>query len=344
MKKLSGFLLCLFTLINTYGQSAESGQDKNYLNYYQAVARAEEAIVNGRYDSALTWYRHTFNQYPYNNPIDCYVAAQVAAYTGDTAHSEQFLRKGIQFGLPVYTILNNPHLATVLSRIDRSAIDSCLACYQKSIQPKARASVISLIKYDQLLVHTASIYEQGGYRKLKQEYRPIWDSLCRAIMQLTKEYGFPSQKIAGTQNGEDSCFVTSPHATFPLFILIHLGNAWKDFEAILWEELKKANITPQMYAVIYESSNGKEYRDFYANGSVFYFASRPCGDNHCKKFLKERMAKINQDRAKIGLCPYEVMDKKFTSTRNYHQWRRNKAEKPEAVFDFQCELNFQGKN
>lgn len=337
------FCTIIFLLICTasYSQTVKT-DGKTYLNYYQEVARAEEAVVNGRYVESINQYQKTFAEYPYNNPIDCYVAAQVASYEKDTASSTHFLLKGIRFGVPVYTIINNPHLAGIFGSINKRVVDSCLTVYENSINKKARTETIAFFKKEQYLIHNLpngdKSYESDGHT-LNHKYRQTWDTLLQEITGLIKRYGFPSQKIIGTQNGEDSMKPINPHSTYALFIFIHHSNAWKDIGTILWAELLKGNITPQMYGIIYESSNGKkEYSD-----SALYFAARDCYYNRCEKIVKNNLKKINEDRHNIGLCSYEVMKMKFASRHLYYKWREKTDRKPEPFFDFQCDFSFQRK-
>jgi hypothetical protein len=337
------FAIYFLSFSGVFGQTNdETKGNKTYLNYYQEVASAEEAIVNGRYLEGVQQYQKTFAENPYNNPIDCYVAAQVASYTKDTASSNTFLLKGICFGVPIYTIINNPHLAEIFANIKKRSVDSCLSIYENSINKKARAKTISFYKKEQYLIHNLpngdKSYESDGYT-LNHKYRITWDSLLQEMMVLIKTYGFPGQKIIGTQNGEDSLRPINPHSTYAFPVFIHHGNSWRVAGTILWEELLHGNITPQMFGVIYESSNGKkEFTD-----SALYFASRGCFNNGCKKIVKNNLKKINEDRQNIGLCSYEVMKKKFASRHLYYKWREKTNRKPEPVFDFQCDLSFQRK-
>ncbi len=337
------FCTIIFLLICTasYSQTGKT-EEKTYLNYYQEIAVAEDAVVNGQYLEGINQYQKTFAEYPYNNPIDCYVAAQVASYAKDTTSSIYFLLKGIRFGVPVYTIINNPHLAAIFSRLNKRVVDSCLTIYENSINKKARAETIAFYRKEQFLkmdvLKVDNLY--GGDGILKSKYKGTWDSLLQEIMLLTKKYGFPAQKIIGTQNGEDSLLrLTNPHSTYAFFVFVHHHNAWSEVGTILWAELLKGNITPQMYAVIYENSNGKkQYSD-----SVIYIAARPCGFAYCRKQLKKNLQEINRARNNIGLCSYEVMEKKFASRQLYYQWRERTERKPEPLFDFQCDFNFQRK-
>lgn len=309
-----------------------------FLDYYHGVVQAEEMITNSRYKDAIEQYDRTFSLVPFNNPVDCYVAAQVAAYTCDTLHCIAFIRRGLSFGLPLSFVVCNPHLKSYIRQngsLSRSIIDSCLAIYHSGINTEARSRIIALIQKDQAIIRRAgNLYESDGHT-LKAIYRPVWDSMLDEVIALIKSSGFPAQKVAGTQNGDDGLFAESPHTTFAYFILIHHGNAWPMIGDLLAEELKKGNITPQMYGAIADYSAGLP-----DESSMRYFALRPCSTRKCKKQLGKRSAVINEARAAIGLCSYEVMERKWTSTLAYRKWlmTANPASRP--VFDFQPDLHF----
>ena len=319
-----------------------------YLDYYRSIAKAEEAVVNGRYNDALQQYRASFASYSYSNPVDCYIVAQVASYSGDTESCTSFIRRGICFGLPLQTIRSNPHLAPFISEehskaLSRAVVDSCWQVYQGRIDKKARATMIGLGRRDQFFIRNLprgeSIYNRDG-STLKQAYLPLWDSLLREIIRLTKESGFPAQKVIGTQNGDDSVFAVRPHSLYAYYILIHHGNAWPQMDSMLWAELEKGNITPQMYGALADYSAGK------AVLPQRYMALRDCEafvkPKECRESLRGRMQEVNAARSEIGLCSYEVMQKKRESTTAHNKWRREKSRVPKAVFDFQSELHFQG--
>lgn len=344
MNKLLLLLYCLLTMFPASGQSTGSQRlpAKSYLDYYHAVAFAEESIISGSYSDAVKQYRQAFATYSYNNPIDCYIAAQVAAYTGDTLSCTDFICKGLCYGLPAETIMENPHLTLCLEKTDRRIADSCRNVYRNSINPKARATMLALFRRDQSIIQNLppgeSIYMSDG-RTLRDQYRPVWDSLIREVIILAREYGFPAQKIIGTQNGDDSLFRTGPHSSFAACIFIHHGQAWDKVSDLLWAELLKGNITPQMYGVIYQYANGKDEYD----NPVLYFASRYCQEKRCQKLVQERRAAIDSARWSIGLGSYEVMQQKYESRYRYYKWRRKKNRKNEPFFDFQCDLSFQRK-
>lgn len=342
---LISFLFYIFSATVVFAQERQlpgnNTQPNDYLTYYRTVALAEEAIVNGKHENALKYYKDIFKEYTFNNPVDCYIAGQVASYLGDTLACANFIYAGISFGLPIQTVTTNPHLVNILGTLEQTTIDSCWSLYKKRINMNARSIMLSLIKRDQVVVkgllRGESLYESDGYT-LKELYKPLWDSLVKEVISITLKYGFPAQKIIGTQNGDDSIFNIGPNSVFVTYIFIHHGNAWNQINEILWPELLKGNITPQMYGVIYESSNVHRAYD----KEPVYIASRPCSDKPCTDFLKKNIKKINSRRWEIGLGSYEVMQKKFESRANYYKWCRKKVRTRKPFFDFQCDLSFQG--
>lgn len=129
-----------------------------------------------------------------------------------------------------------------------------------------------------------------------------------------------------------------PNAVFAIYIFIHHTNAWSLVSDKMPAELSKGNITPQMYGLIYEASNGKRG---YEN-EVNYFASGPCWRKECKSLIKHHLREINEARWSIGLGKYEVMEKKDESSMLYRKWCSKEKRAKEPYFDFQFNLNFQG--
>lgn len=337
-------VLCLLFSGTLSGKNTEHPDTSNYLGYYRAVAMAEEAAVNANYKGAISRYQKVFEDYPYNNPVDCYVAAQLASHIDDTASCSDFLCRGLSFGLPAQTIAGNPHLKGQFQKIARRTIDSCWEVYHGRIDYSARTKMISIIRYDQSIIHSLpkgeKFYEYtSSTRLLASKYQPVWDRLVNEVISLTHTSGFPAQRIIGTQDGGDSLFQVGPLAVFAVYVFIHHCNAWSpSVSDLLWGELQKGNLTPKMYGVIYEVSNGKaDYQN-----PVNYFASRPCWQSKCRGMIRSQLREINAARWSIGLEKYEVMDKKFESAARYHKWRSKGTARSEPFFDFQCELNFQG--
>jgi hypothetical protein len=237
--------------------------------------------------------------------------------------------------LPLLTIQHNKHLAAY--SLPKEEVNRLQGDYEVRINKTARAAIIRLIHKDQAIVRklpVGALYDNEG-RSLKAIYRPAWDSMVNEIVELTTMYGFPAQRIAGTQNGDDTVFRISPHCNYAYFILIHYCTAWQLMGSMLHGELEKGNITPIMYAALADNSNG--YNDY---AHMQYFTPRPCDENACKKELRKRLTEINAARAEIGLCSYEVMEKKFASTIAYRKWKQKNNAPIAAAFDFHVDLHF----
>lgn len=334
------WLILIFCGMKVCMVRAQSPQPRvpDYLPYYKGIALAEKAITDSRYAEAIAAYRNLFRSFPYNNPADCYVAAQVSAYISDTMQCLDFLYNGISFGLPLATIRSNPHLAAIFLRVRPEKADSCITLYRKRINPEAREGILALIRCDQQYIRNhpyGPIYERHQHReRLRSAYVPVWDSLVRQLILLTAHFGFPAQKIAGTQDGTDSLFRPGPIAVWAHYPFIHHGNAWRLFSDEALQQLHSGNLTPQAYGVLFESDR---------DNPPLYYAARPCQDRKCRQIIRIHKASIDSARGAIGLCTYEVMERKFRAMRCYRQWSRKQGKGSAPCFDFQCELSFQGK-
>lgn len=333
------------TLLLALALSGASSAE-NYLGYYQSVADAEAAAIDHRYGEAVQQYEAAFAAYPYNHPVDCYVAAQLAAYNGDTARCLSLLRRGFCFGLPLPTVRGNPHLARYVREgfplaLPQAVIDSCWQVYEARIDRPVRATLLGLIRRDQSFIRQlppgGSLYERDGIT-LKAVYQPLWDSLLREVVRLTRESGFPAAKTTGTQTSDDSMLAVRPQSLYAYYILIHHGRAWPQLGPLLRTELETGNITPQLYGALADQSNRGQ------QGPLPYMALRDCAafvsPRACRKALRDRLPALDSARRAIGLCTYAVMRQKRESILAYRNWVRKGARTPEPVFDFQSELHF----
>lgn len=170
--------------------------------------------------------------------------------------------------------------------------------------------------------HTAT---SGSWIRQKQ-----WRSVQGA--KFTRVYYFVICQLES-----DSLFQVNPHSNYAYFILIHQGNAWDRLADILLPELRKGNISPQMYGAIYEYSSGRVADKL----PIRYIALRPCQSRGCEQKLRlPDRVKINENRWAIGLGTLEVMRQKFELTRKYYAWKQRGAAENLPYFDFKCDLIF----
>ncbi|MGC4058193.1 MAG: hypothetical protein QM743_08760 [Chitinophagaceae bacterium] len=333
------FLIVFFCSLRVSATGTADTTHENYIGYYHGIILAEEAIVAQHYTNALRQYEQLFNAYAYNQPADCYIAAQVAAFTRDTAHCQLLLQRALCMGMPPETAIANPHLKYLYNSLTVGTRDSCIGVYHARLNPEAHAFALSIGKADQQLV--ASLPPLGLYGRngsmLKPAYIPFYDSLVNAIAAATERYGFPAERIAGTQQNADSILRSSPYNRYAYLVLIHHGDAWKQLAPLLRKELQRGNLSPVMYGAIREGSD----RSGVSAQDAPLFAVRPCQDAACRKQLEAAgIARVNAARREVGLGSYELMEQKYATMIRYRKWRMLRNRQPEPVFDFCCDLHF----
>src|SRR5690606_25655512 len=73
------------------------GQDYTY--YYRQTQYAEEALLNGEFETSLKYYDAAFDKYDFKFARDCYIAAQVAAYLNKPEQTLKYLRYCLKTGV-----------------------------------------------------------------------------------------------------------------------------------------------------------------------------------------------------------------------------------------------------
>lgn len=316
---------------------------ENYLGYYTGIARAESLLVAGSYSASLSVYDSLGGSYAWNDPADCYIAAQIAVAAGEMQMGRRALIRGLCSGLPVSVVSRNPNLAPYLDDlhphgISKAGLDSCETIYRNRINSEARQAALKLAKADQLFIHDRTLsggkspYGSDGHT-LKRELRPLYDSLLGELIRITNEYGFPAERIAGTHGASDSLFKVGATTQYGWYLPVHHGSTWPRLKPLLYAELQKGNISPRLYGAIADFSDSSHFEvlPYMALRSCFYhWKERPC-----KSSVAQRLTAINASRAAIGLCSYEVLEHKERMKRAYDEWIAA-GKKPDGLqhFDF----------
>lgn len=303
-------------------------EGQGYLPYHKQIAQAEELIVVGNYNAALDIYDALFRQYSFCFPKDCYVAAQVAAYANAGEKCYYFLTKGFMNGLSPNCLSLNPHLRkwkTTDDRFDKRALDSLRAIYGQHINEAARQRLDELFAADQKIVkQPGSIYTDDNY--LKPSLRPFWDSLYREIKELTKQYGFPGERVAGVASFATERIATRNAKAY--YILIHHGGIDEELRQLLLAELDKGNIAPEIYGGIIDIGRRFDTREYYS----IQTCNAELQSSDCRKAISSRLHVIDESRSAIGLPSYDCQASKEVSRVQYY--RRKNALPGSPYFDF----------
>jgi len=301
---------------------------QGYLYYHKRVAQAEELIITGNYNAALDIYDSLFHQYSFCFPKDCYIAAQVAAYAeaGDRCH--YFLTKGFINGLSFNCLSLNPHLRkwkAADNRFGQRTLDSLRGIYEHHINSAAKQRLDDLFAADQKIVRQrGSIYTADN--ELEPSLKPFWDSLYREIKELTRQYGFPAEQVAGVASSATEHVTTRNAKVY--YMLIHHGGIDDEFRKLLLAELDKGNIAPEMYGGIADIGRGFDTREYYS----IQTCNAELQSSDCRKAVSSRLNAIDGSRSVIGLPSYNCQASKEVSRVQYY--RRKNALPGKPYFDF----------
>jgi|GEM_PF-4649432 len=103
--KISFLFLSLTVSSNVFGTS--------FKNYYLQVNEAEELFVNNDVVKAINLYKKSFQEYKQPFVADCYKAAEIAYYAGDTAQFIDFLNIAFANGMPISALYAAPILLSI---------------------------------------------------------------------------------------------------------------------------------------------------------------------------------------------------------------------------------------
>ncbi len=235
---------------------------QNYIPYFKAMAQAETAVSDSNFNDALEIYQNQFYNYTFIFPKDAYIAAQVAIAIKNESLAKYFIYRGISCGIDSGTLTANPHtyrwwMQNRGTYMTVTIYDSLRKINEARINQSLRKQMVELITQDQKLRNRNERYLNAVVfnHKLKPRLFRKWmrqaDSQSVQILKLTRQYGFPSHQLIGTNDRNIyRRFGTNMRSTYATVILFHANHAWQYFEKDLPAQLEKGYVTPKQYALL----------------------------------------------------------------------------------------------
>ncbi|PSR56715.1 hypothetical protein AHMF7605_26085 [Adhaeribacter arboris] len=195
MKNL--FLLLLFLPVFC------SAQTPNYLNYHHQIIQAEEYLVARQFPESLKIYRQLTATYPHVFLRDMKVAAQLAAYTKDTANLYFFLEKAMQKGWTAKQILKRENLQPFKSddRFQKllAGEDQFHKTFENKINLTLRKEIKQMLAADQKRALRVALTPGKKWRQqyTMKKFVPQNRVQVRRINQIMDQVGYPGEKIIG---------------------------------------------------------------------------------------------------------------------------------------------------
>ncbi|MEM9390662.1 MAG: hypothetical protein AAGA02_09310 [Bacteroidota bacterium] len=283
-------LLCLLLLVNVC-----SGQ-QDYSHYYKTRIKAEQLIVDRRFNDALAEMEAMFESYEFVFLRDYKVAAQLAMLTRDRNKALNLVKKAIAKGWNPKSISKNKLLVTLTEDDRWESIKSNYSSDPKylEINHKLRSQVHEMYKKDQkkamgaLLRVGNKAQEKYGNRK----FAPHSEQQIAELNQILEQHGYPGERLIA--NNFWASTILSHHNSMSEEY-VKQDTLFRFLKPKLKKAVKNGQMSPFEFALVSDWKMAVESN----HGTTSYgFLGAIQGAPYTEK--------VNQNRAQIGLRSLEL--------------------------------------
>lgn len=280
-----------------------SNQQLDYLEYHTEFSKIEELIIEEKFAEAELKIIELFEEHEVKFVKDYVIASQVSFLNKNRNLAIEYIFQSIKNGVKIECLKLIKLLNQELTATDWELIEQEYKELRKSYLKR-----INLSQYQEF--HKRYQKEQDSKRT--EYYKITVYSNFDRIIELINKGEFPNEKSIGIDNqrlaksisdcdlGNSKIIVTLLHYDYPIS---EIG------EKKLIEAIKRGNLHPREFATIYNFEKNKQ--------SVLYKKStkkNPPLPRYNFNFpfgsKIDNLEKVNSDRAKFGICKYEVDAKK----------------------------------
>lgn len=291
--------LFVFFLIALTFAPTKNTDPLNYMEYQKGFNKVEELIADEKFNLAGAKLDSLFEEYDIKFAKDLVVAAQLSALNNENEKSVKWLITATRKGVKIQCLKSIPILNKRLSAENWKKIEGQVS--------EARKEYLSHIDFA-LAREFHNRFQQEQETKGKEYYQNTVYSNFLRIKGLIQAGNFPGEQMIGIDDeqyaksiedcglGNSRIIVTLLHYDYPLSEIS---------EEVFIQALERGELHPREFATIYNFEKNKV--------SVLYQKSRrtypelpqynfnfPFGEK-CND-----LEKVNSDRSKFGICPYEV--------------------------------------
>ena len=106
-------MLKLLLLIIFLSAAPQTKKPANYRDYHKGINKAEELIIQRKFNAALRSLDEVFDSYDFVFVREYKIAAQLALSTADTVKALAYLKKGMRMGWPINEVKKNPECTEI---------------------------------------------------------------------------------------------------------------------------------------------------------------------------------------------------------------------------------------
>lgn len=243
---------------------------QDYYEYYENINKAKLSLIEDSLEVGLNYYFETFEKFDFVFARDCFNALEIASAIGDNDKVDYFLRRCLIQGIE-FKLLQQDSILTGFKKTDSwSDIlldkDSLRSIYERNVNWEIRKEINGMFAEDQEIRELAykNRYNIFRIKKLNKQFEEIDRKLVLRIIEITKIYGFPGEKLIGI---DASCMHPKIHtenltAGMPIVIFIHhFSQPNESYNSLLINEIKKGNLLNEHFATI------SDFQYTYGNGN-----------------------------------------------------------------------------
>lgn len=292
---------------------------QNAIDYYKGINEGKMFAIENDYKSAINSYQQVFRKNDFVFARDCFNAIELSILAKDSVRIKYFIERAILQGIRISDIEKSHKLTdylelSVLDEIKEKE-DSLLTIYSSRINWEIREEVNQMFLEDQKIrekYYSSNIFNK---RKIAQKWEALNAIQVERLIEITKQYGFPGEKLIGIDRNEMHAKIRTDNysAGMPIVILIHhFSRPNSSYDELLSEEVEKGNLYNEHFATIcdFEAKFGKNR----FNNFGYY------GLRHQPKVLDKNT--LNLKRQRIGILGFEHVEK-MNKTKNLTKyWNR----------------------
>ncbi len=289
------------------------------IDYYKSINEGKIFAGENDFNSAINSYQQAFKNNDFVFARDSYNAIELSILAKDSVKLAYFIETAITQGIRINDLEKSYKITNYLkSRVYdniKEKEDSLSTIYSSRIDWKIREEINQMFLEDQKMreeFYKGNIFQKN---KIRKKWETLNSKQVKRIIEITKQYGFPGEKLIGLDRSEMHSKINTNNysAGMPIVILIHhFSQPNLSYDSLLLDEVKKGNLYNEHFATIcdFQAQFGKDRYDNFG-----YY-----GLKHQPKKLDENT--LNFKREKIGILEFEQI-KKLNKTKNLTKfWNR----------------------
>ncbi len=306
MLKITSLLVGLFLFFSV----AKKADPVNYLDYHKGFIEVETFIANEDFKAAENRLDGLFEEFGVKFAKDLVIAAQLSVLNQHPEKAVTHLIAATQKGVKIPCLKAIGVLKKQLSEADWQKIEAQF--------PEARKTYLSGIEVN-LAQEFHKRYREEQAMKTSPNYGAIVQSNFNKIKELLQQESFPGESLIGIDDAQYAPSLSDCELDNAKILptLLHVVYPISDIgEAAFVKAIERGELHPHEFATIYNFEKNRV--------SILYRTTRktylPLPDyafNFPFGKMSDDLERVNADRFKFGICPYEVSLKKEQISSKY---------------------------